>query len=129
MGAALAGQTCLVDGLLLAGITSEEIRSVLADRPYPAPADRTHPMASLAAGRLNKIVPRRSATAAASRRRPPPTRTRPTPRPPLHRSCQGEIGRAYCDRLALPRTDLCARCTRCTRAAAANEPEGDPTRK
>ncbi|MER6466442.1 hypothetical protein ABT278_39075 [Streptomyces sp. NPDC001228] len=126
MGSTLADQTRLVDGLLLSGVTSEEIRSVLVDRPYPAPADRTHTMASLIAGRLNKIVPPPLGAfgrlpAQASADQDPAEHAPAAPVLPLHRPCQGEIGRTYCDRLALPGTDLCARCTR---AATANGPEG-----
>ena len=40
----------------------------------------------------------------------------------LPRACQGEIGDRFCERLALPGTDLCEQCTR--RAAAAKAPEG-----
>ncbi|MFG2440846.1 hypothetical protein [Streptomyces sp. NPDC048508] len=126
MGSTLADQSRLVDGLLLSGITPEEIRSVLIDRPYPAPAERTHTMASLIAGRLAKIVPpplgyRSRLPAQAALDLSPADRTPTAPVLPLHRPCQGEIGRRFCDRLALPGTDLCARCTR---AAAATDSEG-----
>lgn len=127
MGSTLADQSRLVDGLLLSGVTHEEIRSVLIDRPYPAPAERTHTMASLIAGRLAKIVPpplgyssRLPAQAALDLS--PADRTPTAPVLPLHRPCQGEIGRRFCDRLALSGTDLCARCTRAA-AAAAEGPE------
>ncbi|MEU3423610.1 hypothetical protein AB0F39_34555 [Streptomyces murinus] len=56
-GTTLVDQARLVDGLLLSGVTQEEIRAVLVDRPYPAPTERTQSMAALIAGRLRKIVP------------------------------------------------------------------------
>ncbi|MET8102894.1 hypothetical protein ABZV29_41820 [Streptomyces sp. NPDC005236] len=128
MGSTLADQSRLVDGLLLSGVTGEEIRSVLIDRPYPAPAERTHTMASLIAGRLAKIVPpplgysgrlpAQATVAQASADRTPAASVLP-----LHRPCQGEIGRTYCDRLALPGTDLCARCTRAAAAIGLEGPE------
>jgi hypothetical protein len=47
----------VVDGLLLAGVTQEQVRAVLVDRPYPAPADRKRSMAALIAARLALIAP------------------------------------------------------------------------
>ncbi|MFJ6686732.1 hypothetical protein [Streptomyces werraensis] len=47
----------VVDGLLLSGVSQEQVRAVLVDRPYPAPAERTRSMAALIAARLAKIVP------------------------------------------------------------------------
>ena len=127
MGSTLTDQARLVDGLLLAGVTQEEIRSVLVDRPYPAPAERTHTMASLIAARLAKIPPpplgltsrlpaQDSGPDAVERW----ASMREAAAPP--RACQGEIGDRFCERLALPGTDLCEQCTR--RAAAAKAPEG-----
>ncbi|MBQ0855709.1 hypothetical protein J8N05_46995 (plasmid) [Streptomyces sp. BH-SS-21] len=132
MGSTLADQGRVVNTLLAAGITHEEIRSVLLDRPYPEPAERTHTMASLIAGRLARIpLPpigyssQLPAQAAASGPTAWPEvsqgQSRPTP-PAAHRSCEGEIGTAFCERLALPGSRLCARCTKNAEAAAAQPP-------
>jgi hypothetical protein len=56
-GTTLRDQGRVVDGLLLAGVSREEIRAVLVDRPYPAPAERRRSMAALIAARLGQICP------------------------------------------------------------------------
>ncbi|MDQ0913734.1 hypothetical protein QFZ22_009806 [Streptomyces canus] len=56
-GTTLRDQARLVDGLLLSGVSQEQVRAVLVDRPYPAPAERKRSMAALIAARLTKIVP------------------------------------------------------------------------
>ncbi|MFI8234968.1 hypothetical protein ACIGDI_39855 [Streptomyces sp. NPDC085900] len=128
MGTTLTDQARIVDGLLLSGVSREEIRSVLLDRPYPPPAERTHTMASLIAGRLAKILPpplgysshlpvQASAPHTEAVELPLPG----TILPAAHRACHGEIGNRFCERLALPGSDLCERCTK---AAGPKPPEG-----
>ncbi|MFC8201734.1 helix-turn-helix domain-containing protein [Streptomyces sp. NPDC057298] len=134
MGSTLADQGRVVNMLLAAGITHEEIRSVLLDRPYPEPSERTHTMASLIAGRLARIplppiayssqLPAQ-ASPSSTAAWPEVSRAQSLPTPPAtHRSCEGEIGTAFCERLALPGTRLCARCTKNAGAATAQAPEG-----
>lgn len=134
MGATLADQARVVTGLLASGVSSEEIRAVLIDRPYPEPSERTHSMAALIAARLSAITPPppllsgqlpAQAFAPAADAWVTVSRVLEAPTPPApHRSCEGEIGTAFCDRLALPGSHLCARCTQQTEASA--EPTGHP---
>ncbi|MFJ9634945.1 helix-turn-helix domain-containing protein [Streptomyces sp. NPDC101175] len=56
-GTTLRDQSRVVDGLLLAGVTREEIRAVLVDRPYPEPTQRKRSMAALIAARLSQVCP------------------------------------------------------------------------
>lgn len=133
MGSTLADQGRVVNMLLAAGITHEEIRSVLLDRPYPEPSERTHTMASLIAGRLARIplppigsnlLPAQ-APPSSPKAWPEVSRTQSLPTPlATHRPCEGEIGTAFCERLALPGSRLCARCTKNAEATTALPPEG-----
>ncbi|MFE9687938.1 hypothetical protein [Streptomyces sp. NPDC006285] len=56
-GTTLADQARVVDGLLRDGVSREELRAVLVDRPYPAPAERKRSMAALIAARLTHVCP------------------------------------------------------------------------
>ncbi|MFJ8510761.1 hypothetical protein [Streptomyces avermitilis] len=136
MGSTLADQARVVTGLLAADVSSEEIRAVLVDRPYPEPSQRTHSMAALIAARLAAITPPPAplgsqlpaqAPAPASDAWATVSRVLEAPTPPSpHRACEGEVGNAFCDRLALPDSRLCARCTRQAEAVAVphNQPDG-----
>ncbi|WRZ96379.1 hypothetical protein OHB54_46370 (plasmid) [Streptomyces sp. NBC_01007] len=128
MGETLADQARVVTALLAAGVTGEEIRAVLIDRPYPEPSQRTHSMAALIAARLSSITPppallggqlpaQTSAPAADAWATVSRVLEAPTP-PAPHRACEGEIGNTFCDRLALPGSHFCARCTRQAEASA-----------
>ncbi|WP_307038043.1 hypothetical protein [Streptomyces canus] len=118
IGAGLAQSTTLrdqarvVDGLLLAGVGQEQVRAVLVDRPYPAPAERTRSMAALIAARLGQIVPPQDFSARpqvpAQAEAPEAVEVPgPTPTMELHRTRRPECPSCGADS---PGGDLCGAC-------------------
>ncbi|MFE2823498.1 hypothetical protein [Streptomyces sp. NPDC059271] len=138
MGETLADQARVVTALLASGVTGEEIRAVLVDRPYPEPSKRTHSMAALIGARLSGITPPPPSIGSQVPTQPFPlaadawvtvSRTLQASTPPAtQRACEGEIGNTFCERLALPGSHLCARCTRAANAAGVpgDRPDGPP---
>lgn len=108
-GTTLEDQARVVDGLLLSGVTQEQVRAVLVDRPYPEPKDRTRSMAALIAGRLALIVPPLGLDTLPQvpAQAPAPEAGRPAPTVQLHVTRRPECPQCGLDS---PDGDLCGAC-------------------